>query len=204
MSNENAERLASALSGLGYAEPVEWGEDEFGSVNVMCRIKSQSLGKWAQLVKNILVRSAALRAEGNEAAWASHICRLYLLKNGELVYGWLVNISSPFMADSLSELIPVIKGQSSQEKKAPKPVITTKPALKVVPKKKNVVRAVPDADARGNPIVPPSHRVTVVPMAGLDPELDRNAPSDMTEGKGAHGMFKSSKWGDSFKPPRTR
>lgn len=203
-SNEHAERLARALGSLRYVEPVSWEGTDFGTIKVLCRVQPNCLNRWAKLVESVL-RTAQSREKETDA-WDSHICRLYMLKNNQLVYGWLVAITSPYMEDSLSVLIPTIKAHAPQARPSTsyvaEPVITAqKEAPRKDPSAPRRVLSVPEADARGNPIVPDSHKVTTIPMAGLHPGHDRNAPSDRTEGKGAYGMFKSKRWGDAFKPP---
>jgi len=198
----HAERLARALGSLQYVEPISWEGTEFGTIKVLCRVQTSCLGRWAKIVEEILKRAESL--EGEPEQWDSHICRLYMLKDGNLVYGWLVAITSPYMEDSLGALIPLLKARAPAAKPnatphTPHPSVTSQQTAPNPHQGKRVVLAVPESDRRGNPIVPDSHKVTMVPMAGLNPNLDRNAPSDNTEGKGAHGMFKS-KWGEPFKP----
>lgn len=188
-TKEQAERLAQALTSLQYVEPVSFEGSEYGTIKALCRIKTEHLADWALVVTEILKTSEAL--EYAEQGWDSHICRLYMLRDGKLVYGWLVAITSQDMEETLSHLIPVIK-KGALPPPAPVAVPTqTKPIIR---------RPTPDADAKGNPRVPPHHMVTEVPMAGLHPDMDRNAPSERTLGKGGYGMFSSKNLGSVFKP----
>jgi len=189
-SKENSERLAHALQNMKFVDPVSWEGTEFGTINVLCRVQSSSLSRWAKVVEAILKKAEELKGESSH--WDSHICRLYMLKDERLVYAWLVAITSHYMDETLSELIPLLNtyAPSVRPSNTPHvpPVVVTR-------------RAVPDADARGNPIVPESHKVTLIPMAGLNPMADRNAPTEEGGGKGAYGMFKSKTWGSAFRPP---
>lgn len=194
-SKEHAERLAQALASLRYVEPISFEGSDFGTIKALCRIQSTHLAEWAKVVASILKRAEALK--GTDAVWESHICRLYMLKNGNLAYGWLVAITSQYMDDTLAELVPTIKTHALVQ--VPVPVQRPAPVQPV--RAAQGPRVAPDADAKGNPRVPPNHKVSVIPMAGLDPQLDRNAPSEDTLGKGSYGMFTSRKLGSVFKPP---
>jgi hypothetical protein len=200
-SREHAERLAQALASLKYVEPISFEGSDFGTIKALCRIKSTHLAEWAKVVTGILTKAEALR--GTDAVWDSHICRLYMLKDGKLAYGWLVAITSRYMDDCLAELVPTIK---SYVLAPPAPVMVVRAPAKELPPVQVVrsargIKAPPDADARGNPRVHPSHRVTKIQMAGLHPQLDRNAPSEDSLGKGTYGMFSSKRLGSVFKPP---
>lgn len=197
-SKEHAERLAQALASLKYVEPISFEGSDFGTIKALCRIQSTHLAEWATVVASILKRAEALK--GTDAVWDSHICRLYMLKNGNLAYGWLVAITSHYMDDTLAELIPTIKSHVLAPA-VPLLVAPQRPAPVQPVRAAQGPRAAPDADSKGNPRVPPSHKVSVIPMAGLDPQLDRNAPSEDTLGKGSYGMFTSRKLGSVFKPP---
>ena len=194
-SKEQAERLAQALSSLKYVETISFEGSEYGTIKALCRISPDRLSDWALVVTSILRKAESL--VGQDAQWDSHICRLYMLKNGDLVYGWLVAITAQYMDETLSHLIPSIKSHALGL--APRPA--TDPIPVPVVRRARGVQAAPDADSKGNPRVPPSHRVTEIPMAGLHPMLDRNAPSDGTLGKGGYGMFSSRKLGSVFRPP---
>lgn len=197
-SKEHAERLAQALASLRYVEPISFEGSDFGTIKALCRIRSSHLAEWAKVVASILKRSEALK--GTDAVWDSHICRLYMLKNGNLAYGWLVAITSPYMDDTLAELVPTIKAHAPMQA-APRPAPAQQLAPVHVVRPAQGPRAAPDADAKGNPRVPPNHKVSVVQMAGLHPQLDRNAPSEDSLGKGSYGMFTSKRLGSVFKPP---
>lgn len=197
-SKENADRLAQALSGLGYVEPITTEGGDFGTIKVLCRVKTDRLVEWANVVESILKRAVAL--DGDDSQWDSHICRLYMLKNGALVYGWMIAITARYMDSALSHIIPTIKTHVL----APPGIVMPPDLAPAAPTAKEapILRAVPESDSKGNPIVPPTHRVDTIPMAGLDPQLDRNAPSEETKGKGGYGMFDSARLGSPFKPPR--
>lgn len=202
-TKEHAERLAQALSSLEYVEPISFEGSEHGTIKALCRVKPDKLSEWAEVVTSILRKAESLKGQG--AQWDSHICRLYMLKEGNLVYGWLVAITAQYMDETLSHLVPTIKahalGLAPKQNKDPIPVPSDVEEVAPVAKKPIVPRAVPDADAKGNPRVHPSHRVTEIAMGGLHPMYDRNAPSEDTGGKGSYGMFTSKRLGSVFKPP---
>jgi len=193
-SKEHAERLAHALDSLPFVTALN---AEFGSSNVqiLCRIQKGAETKWAHIVEKILL--AAEANKGRECYWVSHICRLYFVRDGKMVYGWHVGITSNFMSETLGELIRsfISERVPTQLRAAPPPKHLAVPSPSSVRRQ----AAAPESDPRGNPKVPPHHRVEEIPMAGLDPYLDRNYPN--REGVGAHGMFGSQRLGNPFKPP---
>jgi hypothetical protein len=189
-SNGYEDRLARAIESLSFAEPVETELDDYGTVKVQCRVKGDQLSRWAKLVEDIL------RAGENTGLWHSHICRLYMLRNDQLVYGWLVAITSPNLSVTMDELVPIVRKHASVPP-APRRPAPQQPPQNVVP----IRRPTPEADAKGNPIVPDEFKMDDrdIPMAGLHPNTDRNAPKD---GRGSWTIFNSKRYGGTFKPPR--
>ena len=189
-SKEHADRLAHALNSLQFVETVN---ADFGNAHVqlLCRVQRGAEVKWAQVVEGILL--AAESVHGQEKYWVTHICRLYFLREGKMLYGWHVGITSNFMEESLGE---IVRSFASQRPAAQMRAVPNIPPTQPSPRR---VVGVIEADAKGNPKVPPSHRVEVVPMAGLDPDLDRNYPND--DGTGVYGLYGSKKLGNPFRPP---
>ena len=192
MSKENSERLSIALRKLGYVDPVSWDSDLGGTVKALCRVRNDMSSKWAKVVEGILLRAEDLR--DTDASWNSHICRLYMLKDRKLVYGWLVAITAKNPDTAIQEVVKVIMDFAPRPK-APLPGQDMGVVLRT---------HAPPADAKGNPIVPESHRVEVIPMAGLHPKFQRNYPTPPGKdgrggGRGAFGL--ESEGLGMFKPP---
>lgn len=198
MSKENAERLATTLSKLGYVDPVSWDADLDGTVKVLCRLRSDKSAQWAKVVESILIKADDLKE--TPAKWDSHICRLYMLKGRKLVYGWLIAITAEYIDTAIQEVVSVIM------KHVPKPKA---PLQGQQPNQINgVMLRGPSlgADAKGNPIVDEKYRTEIIPMAGLPPDYQRNMPSRPADdgrggGKGAYGVGGSKRLG-VFIPPR--
>jgi hypothetical protein len=183
-SKELTDAFARSLTGLGFVEIISAEFDEM-NVQFMCRVGKGAERKWARIVKSILVTCEAADD------YPPHICRLYFLKEGRLVYGWHINITSDDMLRTLQGL------DSALQKFTPRPVdlVRTEGMKKLMkserkfhhppvpppfPGKKGVQlrqllkgqvrlpRRVLEADAKGNPIVPEAHKVSGMVMAGGD------------------------------------
>lgn len=111
-SKEHANRLARALEGTELARAVNATHVD-GRINVLCRVSAGSEGKWAELIRCMLLSTDS--EQGYAHSWQAHFCRHYFLKEVEgekkLVFGWNISIASPQMSDSLDYLIRVVKGE---------------------------------------------------------------------------------------------
>lgn len=159
-SKELVDRLATSLSSLPFVEPIT-ADFSVTGVKVICRVKKGTEAAWAKVVEKIL-RSA------DRAEFKAHICRLYFLHNGNMVYGWHLGITSSSMEDTIDHVVGLIRGG-----KAP-------PARKVSKPQPHVTSMTGyspplDADSKGNPIV--SKQVMSMPFTGMEGRVDRNMPS---------------------------
>jgi len=95
MSLKLKSMLESALVATGLVQPVD-GSTKGGHVEVLCRqVPGQEAG-WIAVVDELLsIPEAKL-----------HLCRRYLHKNGELVFGWHVQVD----ASSNKELTAQVQG----------------------------------------------------------------------------------------------
>lgn len=154
-SKEIADRFGHTLSALPFVEAISSNHTVNG-VKVLCRVAAGHDKAWAGLVEKIL------RA-GISSSYATHICRLYFLHNGSMVYGWHVGITSDSIQDSLDVIIPLIippRPSIPKPGKAPRHIAPYSPPLQ--------------ADAKGNPIV--DKQVTEMAFTGMEGMSDRNTP----------------------------
>lgn len=216
-------RLAIALNELPFVQTVE--HDQQGqAVNVLCRIKPGSGVLWATLAERVL-RGASQR-EGQPDHWHTHIARTYMLRDNRLVFGWVFVIQSmnaalttPIVADLINQFSNAItdaeqssqpaqqrsnghlyRGQSQDDDyDAPEEIQEDEDYSE--PEAPLPRGYVPEADEKGNPIVPREHRVKKQAMAGLPKNFDRNAP-DPEKAKGSWNI--ESRKGKAFRPPVRR
>lgn len=99
MSLKLKSMLESALVATGLVQPVD-GNTKGGHVEVLCRqVPGQEAG-WIAVVDELLALPAKL-----------HLCRRYLHKNGEMVFGWHVQVdasSGKELTNHIQEMIEVL------------------------------------------------------------------------------------------------
>ena len=186
-SKEHAEYLANSINALGYMETVQTGYYNL-SVQVICRLRAGYAESWAKVVEKLLLMAEALGTKGYPCD--VHVCRLYFLKEGRMVYGWHINITSEYM----NEVLGLLSSQLTQV--SPRPVdhpnmrqdlrkdrfMEHPPPPNPPPGHSGVQRRqilkpderrpqrVHEADASGNPIVPKEHMVMVQSMDPVEEE----------------------------------
>ena len=200
---ELLDAFGRSLTGLGFIEIIQSEFDEL-NVQYMCRVSRGSEREWARVVRALLTTCEV----GDD--YPPHICRLYFLKGGNLVYGWHINITSEDMPRTLQNL------DSTIQKYTPRPVDLVRtegmkrlmrserkfhhpPVPPPFPGKKGVQlrqllkhqvrrpRRVHEADASGNPIVPKGHQVqagTLAGALGYDPKETSYAPPLQADKRG--------------------
>ncbi len=195
-----SEKLARALQSLPFVQVIQ--HDQQGTaVNVMCRVNPDNMEEWADLAREILLRG---RDSGGQ--WNAHIARTYVLKGDDLRYAWnfiIMGRSEEGAGSSINEdVLPVLRQRAAikpvpaedtyeeeaEEEAAPPPT----------PRRRNATP--PEADERGNPIVPEEYKVESIQMAGLPRNYERNMP-DPEKGKGA---WKVEGRSGNFRPPVKR
>jgi hypothetical protein len=180
----SSERLAKALQALPYVQIIQ--HDQQGTaVNVMCRVRPANAEQWANLAHEVL-----LTAQQSSNTWDAHISRSYVLKDGDLRYAWnfIIVGRTPEAVHAIvaDAVIPLIRRRLA--------VRSVPEDIQKAPLRRRPAHP-PEADSKGNPIVPEEDRVDSVPMAGFEPDADRNAPDN---GKGAWHI--GGKSGGSFVP----
>lgn len=96
MNTAKAElELKSALLGTGLLQPIS-SSYRSGRIEVLCRQIPGQEGPWLKLL-------AALLALDDGGAPSLHICRRYVLREGELAFGWHIQAEAP--ARKLSGLV---------------------------------------------------------------------------------------------------
>ena len=186
-SKEHAEYLAQSVNALGFMEVIQTGYYNL-SVQVIARLRAGQAASWAKIVERLLLMAESLGADGYPCDL--HVCRLYFLKNGKMVYGWHINITSEYM----DEVLQLISSQLSQvsprpvdhpnmkenlrkdrfmehpNAPAPPPGMAGVQRRQISKRDERRPRRVLEADAAGNPIVPREHMVMVQSMDPLDEE----------------------------------
>ncbi len=210
-----SEKLATTLNSLSFVQAVEH-EQNGTAIQILCRVRPHFGVQWAALAELIL--RAAITRENTPVYWHTHIARVYMIRNGNLVYGWTFMIAATDLEKATTEVCQLVAkftpvGRNTlQTPQTPQP--TPQQSMPVTysgeeeeirededytdPEGPLPKGAVPEADERGNPIVPRSHRVKKVVMAGYAPGADRNVP-DPKKRKGAWSI--ESRKGKAFRPP---
>lgn len=202
-----SQQLAQALNSLSFVQAIE-DEQSGNGLNILCRLKPNSESLWATLAEAVL-REGARRANRPEY-WHAHIARVYMLRDERLVYGWVFVIQSNDIAKSMQVLLELISNfgkalsaparpqQNDDDYDAPEAIVEDEDYSE--PETPMPKGYVPEADERGNPIVPREHRVKSIQMAGLPKNYDRNAPDPETA-KGGWTLEGKKK---GFRPPVPR
>lgn len=210
--------LALALNELPFVQTIE-NNQQGQSISILCRIRPGTGGLWAALAEHIL--READKKTGQPDYWHTHIARVYMLRSKQFVYGWAFVIQAtdvdktvPMIIDLIVKFGNAIAQQIPRAQPAPRPRhLQTQDDDFDPPEEINEDEdfsepegplpqgAVPEADERGNPIVPREHRVKNQAMAGLSRNYDRNAP-DPDKGKGSWHI--ESRKGKAFRPPVRR
>jgi len=213
----NSDKLSNALSLLPFVTAVEHEQQE-SAVNVLCRIKPGCGALWAAVAEKVL--REALKRQGTPDYWHTHIARVYMIRNNNLVYGWsfVVMSENPDKTVAIvSNILRQMINSSAQERPKNRSTNSTPVAAEEEEEDDDEPRAelgedddytdpdgplpkgaVPEADEQGNPIVPRSARVHKIRMAGLPKNYDRNAP-DPEKRKGSWQI--ESRKGKPFRPP---
>ena len=180
-SKEHAEYLSGVVNGLGFMETIQTGYYNM-SVQVICRLQAGYAEPWAKVVEQILLMGESLAEQGFPCD--IHVCRLYFLKQGKMVYGWHINITSDHMNEVLRLLGTLLLKVSPRPVDHPRMRETLRKDrfqehpndIPPAPGSSGVQRRhiskrderrpqrVHEADAKGNPIVPRDHMVTVQSM----------------------------------------
>ena len=214
-------QLAIALNELSFVQALE-SEQQGQAINVLCRVKPGSGVLWASLAERILRESNRQESEGSN--WHTHIARVYMLRDNRLVYGWVFVIQSSNIGKTIPTVVALINQFNdaitrNEQVSVPqnnnghpyRPASTDDdydPPEEIQededysePEAPLPRGYVPEADERGNPVVPREHRVRKQPMAGLAPNHDRNAP-DEDKRKGSWQI--EGRKGQAFRPPVRR
>lgn len=146
MSSKASMQLQSALIATGLVQPVS-EKSKGGYVEVLCRQIPGQEKPWLKVVESLLTY-----ADGAEGSlnFELHICRRYVRKNGQMVFGWHISITSRsakvlwlsvehVVAEVLSKATPSLEGPVTEERPAPQ-----------------VVSQAPQADNR-RPLAPGQH-----------------------------------------------
>jgi len=86
MSSKASMRLQSALMSTGLVQPVS-EKSRGGYVEVLCRQIPGQEKEWLRVVEALLTY-----ASGSAGLFEFHICRRYVLKNGQMVFGWHISM----------------------------------------------------------------------------------------------------------------
>jgi hypothetical protein len=79
--------LREALLSTGMVQPVQVGGTK-KKISALCREVPGQAKPWLQVVTNVLQAAAAAEVE-------IHICRQYVWKNDQMVFGWFVGFDCP-------------------------------------------------------------------------------------------------------------
>ena len=186
-SKEHAEYLAGVVNGVGFLETVQTGYSNI-SVQVICRLQAGYAESWAKVVEKLLLMGQSLTEKGYPCD--VHICRLYFLKEGRMVYGWHIKISSDHMnevlgmlSSQLGQISPRVvdhprmretlrkdRFQEHPVPLGPAPGVSGVQRRQISKRDERRPQRVHEADAKGNPIVPREHMVTVQSMDPVEEE----------------------------------
>jgi hypothetical protein len=127
-----------------------------------------------------------------------------MLKDDKLVFGWTFMIAAKRPDQALPVVIKILEQIADGSYVPPEQVPDAADPGELQedwdlqsPDQPPPRGAVPEADAKGNPIVPREARVEVQPMAGLPKNYDRGAPDEK-----ARGVWSiESRKGAAFRPP---
>lgn len=86
MSTKAELSLKSALLSTGLVQPVE-STGKGGQVSVLCRQVPGQDKPWLQVARELLITAG-------EASCELHLCRRYLVKDGQMVFGWHISFST--------------------------------------------------------------------------------------------------------------
>jgi hypothetical protein len=210
MTEPEAKELEEILNGIKFVEVVSSGADP-PAVWVLCRVGRKDNKTWAKILETALL---AIEDVQDDSWWVNlDVAKKYFLKGRRMVYGWVLTLSSshldlathklgralsPFFSRTIDKENMRAELKKDRKLHHPPPRRAKGVPLRYIPKEEEhrSVRTL-EADVRGNPIVPEEHKVLEQPMAGLEADLDMNAPTD---GKGAFGMFSKS----AFRAPSSK
>lgn len=192
MSTKAELELKSALISTGLVLPVE-SEGKGGHVSILCRQVPGQDKAWLQIVKELLEEESTL-----------HLCRRYLVKYKQLVFGWHIEFTvknskaAEVMVESLNKVLSKAKPtlERVQEEPVERAVLTQLPEtvrrgrrvadpdpepLHVGPQQVRGVRVVEQGrDAKGKPWT-----VQEMPLPHVSRDL--NAPTS-PKSKGARSI----------------
>lgn len=129
--------LMGALLGTGMVQPVE-SSSKGGTVSFLCRQVPGQEKSWIAVVDQLLMAMEPF--EQNLPGSSVHLCRKYLRKEGQMVYGWFFSISVPKAKDlnlvlpSVLQVLQTAKPTLSlvlpvQEAPAPQPTFHAQPVM---------------------------------------------------------------------------
>lgn len=119
-------KLRDVLKATGLVDPVDTTGGA-GSVSCLCRQFPGKEARWLRIVDGLLAFS-----EQNKIN--VHVCRRYVRKNGQMVFGWFVGVtadSAKKVSEDVESLCQVVStfGQSLPPVQAPAPApVRTQPA----------------------------------------------------------------------------
>jgi len=101
-------QIAAALNGTGIVQVVKQNVDEY-EYSYLCRVhEPEPMQKWIDFV------TAVLRAEAR-ADWDVWIAKRFFLKDGRLVFGWVIILSADIIETAGEEFKGVVQSVSAEQ-----------------------------------------------------------------------------------------
>ena len=122
MSTKTEIELHSALLSTGLVQPVE-AESKGGSVSILCRQVPGQEREWLEALARML-------AVAEENKIKVHLCRRYILRDGQMVFGWHIQVeasSAKALKTAVEPIAAVLK--SARPRLTPQEPIAVPPPL---------------------------------------------------------------------------
>lgn len=152
--------LKSALLSTGLVQPVD-SKVRKGRVEVLCRQVPGQEKSWLNVVEKILTAS-------EEASQDVHLCRRYVLRDGQMLFGWHIQVDAEKVKDLMAAVEVVVQVLAS-----------AKPSLDVAPKEPPRPPTVPRQNVQQprRPLAPGQHP----PKAPAHPRAPSGGPGTAHE-----------------------
>lgn len=150
MSSKATMKLQSALISTGLVQPVS-EESKGGYLEVLCRQIPGQEKAWLRVVESLLVYSE------RSDSFKFHICRRYVMKNGQMVFGWHISIDCK-NTKTLDRTVDVMVAEVLEEVRASLAEPAAEPPPQHPQAQPQAVRAAPR-----QPLAPGQHPPTRVP-----------------------------------------
>jgi hypothetical protein len=162
MSAKSSLALQSALMATGLVQPVS-EKMRGGYLEVLCRQVPGQEKTWLKVVSDLLEYSSG------STNFEFHICRRYVLRNGQMVFGWHISLdckSAKVLAKSVEQVVIDVLERARPTLESREPTLESReerPAPQPVPQ-------APQGAYRA-PLAPGQH-----PVARIPPPRPPNAP----------------------------